>query len=145
MKQGSWTKMFVLLFATVIPLLSFGLASDSGSTATPDHIALTWTGNPSTTMTITWRTDSTVTSGFVRYQKGAKLSKKAKQVKAESRDFITDLGSARLFTSTLVNISPNSKYLYRVGDGEHWSDGGTFSTAGRKTSGVILQGVVQCL
>jgi 3',5'-cyclic AMP phosphodiesterase CpdA len=84
-------------------------------------------------MTITWRTDSTVTSGVVQYQKGEQLLKKAQQGKAVSRDFATDLGAAKLFTCTLANLSPETEYSYRVGDGEHWSDQGSFSTARKKT------------
>ena len=134
MKKSSWfhTLIFVSMIA-LLPRLSCLAPADSGATATPDHIALTWTGDPAKTVTITWRTDSSVTSGVVQYQKGRTLSKKAKQAQAVSRDFITDLGASRLFTCTLTGLSQNSDYSYRVGDGQVWSDAGFFSTARRMT------------
>jgi acid phosphatase type 7 len=104
----------------------------SGATAIPDHITLTWTGDPATTVTITWRTDETVTSGFVQYQKGVKVTEKASQVKAQSRNFVTDIGVSRLFSTTLTNLSPKTRFSYRVGDGTNWSDSLSFATADPK-------------
>jgi hypothetical protein len=133
MKQSSWTKIFVFFLAFAFLPLSSGQTSKTGATETPDHIALTWIGDPATTMTITWRTDSAIASGIVEYQEGAKLSGKAKRAKAKLRDFMTNLGDARLFTSTLTGLSPDTQYAYRVGNGKDWSSPGTFSTACRKT------------
>jgi len=38
------------------------------ATATPEHIALSWTGDPTTTQTITWRTISSDTKNKVQYR-----------------------------------------------------------------------------
>jgi acid phosphatase type 7 len=127
----------LLLISAVLLAFTFAYSTanqtpSGDASAIPDHIALSWTGNPTTTMTITWRTDTTVTSGFVQFQKGKTLTKKARQVKAESRDFTTNLGATRLFSATLVNLSPKAEYCYRVGEGEHWSQTHAFSTADRK-------------
>jgi acid phosphatase type 7 len=134
MRKSLFAKLSVLLFVFTILPLSFNQGRDNSAIATPDHIALTWTGSPATTLTVTWRTDTTVTDGIVEYQKGAKLSEKARRAKAESRDFVTNLGTVRLFTATLGDLSPNSKYAYRVGGGTQWSDQGTFLTAPKKAS-----------
>jgi hypothetical protein len=132
MKQSFLMKIIVLLFIAALLPPSPAFTPETGATAIPDHVALTWTGDPSATMTISWRTDMTVTSGIVEYQKGEEISGKAQRVKAESRDFATDLGSVRLFSCTIVNLSPQTKYSYRVGDGTRWSETNLFSTAPRK-------------
>jgi archaellin len=121
--------MLVLLLTLAIMPLAIGQSPGTGATAVPDHITLTWIDNPSTTMTITWRTDPSVTAGVVQYQKGDKLSTSPKEAKANPREFVANIGTARIFASTLVNLSPNAKYSYRVGDGKNWSAVKTFTTA----------------
>lgn len=134
MKRMHWLKtVAVLLMAFGLKGFSWPVSNNTGATATPDHVALTWTGDPATTMTITWRTDSTIASGVVQYDKGPVMSRKAKQAKAAGRDFMTDLGATRLFTCTLAGLSPGTSYIYRVGDGVRWSEPMSFTTAHRKT------------
>lgn len=123
------SSLLFLVFA--ISLQGSAEAPGTGATAIPDHVTLTWTGDPATTMTVTWRADPSVTSGIVQFQLGEKLTSAALSVKAEARDFTTDLGAARLFTATLGNLTPGRKYSYRVGDGERWNRMGSFSTAER--------------
>jgi acid phosphatase type 7 len=123
MKKLSFLILLLLLFSFAAPALA------GTATVTPDHITLTWTGDPATTMTITWRTDTTVTSALVQYQAGDKLSGKVKSAPAAR---ITDLNGDRLFTATLAELAPRSEYTYRVGDGKHWSETHSFATADPK-------------
>lgn len=120
--------MLALLLVLVCPALTTGQVAD-GATAIPDHVTLTWTGNPSTTMTITWRTDTSVSTGFVEYQDGTALTNTPLRIRACSSNFTTDLQATRLFNATLTSLTPGTKYTYRVGDGKHWSTAHTFSTA----------------
>ena len=98
------------------------------ATSSPDHITLTWAGNPATTMTITWRTDTSVTSGSVEYYKAA-TPKAVLRATANPSNFKTDIQATRLFSSLLTGLSPNTKYTYRVGNGKNWSTAHTFTTA----------------
>ena len=77
MKQSRISVALAALVAFTMVLLALGLGTDNGATKSPDHITLTWTGNSATTMTVTWRTDPTVESGFVQYQEGTTISAEA--------------------------------------------------------------------
>jgi acid phosphatase type 7 len=131
MKTSRIVTALVLLFACTAmqPTVSTGQAPASTATAAPDHITLTWTGNPATTMTVTWRTDATVPSGFVQYGKGTDLGVEVGQAEAQSQEFTSDLGTTHIFSTTLTGLIPNTQYAYRVGDGTRWSETHTFTTA----------------
>jgi hypothetical protein len=138
MKTSRTLTVFALLVALTVAQSAVGQtpASAGGvagtATAAPDHIALSWTGDPATTMTVTWRTDATVDSGFVEYQAGTEITASAQKVPADAREFKTDLGLTRIFSATLTGLSPNTKYAYRVGQGENWSSPYAFTTADPK-------------
>jgi len=121
--------ILILLFTLAWPTLILGQPA-GGATTFPDHITLTWTGDPARTMTITWRTDTSVSNGLVQYEKSA--NPVSQRAEAESSDFTTDLEKVHLFTTTLTGLSPDTKYTYRVGDGTHWSSSHSFSTADPK-------------
>jgi len=128
----------VIVLALILTLahtaLTLAHAEGTAATTTPDHITLTWTGSPATTMTVTWRTDTSVSSGLIEFGKNSTAL--TKHINATCTEFRTDLGSTRLFRATLTGLSPNTKYYYRVGDGAHWSTTHSFTTANLKSDKV---------
>lgn len=108
-----------------------------GASVNPDHITLTWTADPETTQTITWRTDTTVKNGIVQYAKEADKAtfpSKALSVNAKVEKFTSDLGDMNIHTATITGLEPGTKYVYRVGDGTNWSDTYTFTTEAKNIS-----------
>ena len=100
----------------------------TGAGKTPDHIVLTWTDDPHTTQTISWRTDPSVTTGSVRFQKGSSVASAAAVRLASRSDFITDLGPVAQFSVTITGLEPGASYSYQVGTPGAWSKSSTFST-----------------
>jgi hypothetical protein len=135
MKRFGVSVLFGVLLACVLAPLLIGFSPDGGSRAAPDHITLTWTGDPATTMTVTWRMDSSVAEGFVQYRPGDTLSSDSLQAKADLNIFTSDLETNHLFSSTLQDLIPNTRYAYRVGNGEQWSDPYSFTTADPEAAG----------
>jgi hypothetical protein len=124
--------LFVLALSCFLPQPIPGQTAGTTATAAPDHIALSWTGDPATSMTITWRTASTVTSGSVQYQVKSSGSGEALTSEARPHEFTTDLGTSKIFSATLTHLSPATEYSYRVGNSEHWSEKLFFKTAAAK-------------
>ncbi|SNX53726.1 fibronectin type III domain-containing protein [Thermoanaerobacterium sp. RBIITD] len=123
--------MAVSIFAA--PTAIFADTNTPGAKVMPDHITLTWTQDPMTTQTITWRTDTTVNSGKVQYGKDSAL-KDAKTVDEKARKFTSDLGDMNIHSVTLTELEPGTKYYYKVGDGTNWSDIHTFTTEAKDTN-----------
>ncbi|TZE81524.1 fibronectin type III domain-containing protein [Calorimonas adulescens] len=127
--------MIMVMTLLFIPAADFA-ASPTGAGIIPDHVTLTWTDDPATTQTITWRTDTAVKSGIVEYARESDASQfpgNALTVKATTREFSTDLGDINIHTATITGLVPGTRYVYRVGDGTNWSEVFTFTTETDKT------------
>ncbi|RCS49176.1 metallophosphoesterase [Bremerella cremea] len=100
-------------------------------TAMPDRIILTWTGDPATSQAVTWRTSTDVAEAYAEIavaDGSPKFDEKAKQVVAQTQPLETDINTANFHTVEFQDLQPGTKYAYRVGHGENWSEWFQFST-----------------
>lgn len=121
----------LLLMGLPIELRDVFAADLTSVTAIPDHVTLTWAGDPTTTQTITWRTDSTVTSGILEFSQGGDaFDAGTKRVIAATETLKSSLGDMSLHSVTLSSLRPDTTYRYRVGDGgSNWTVPVSFTTA----------------
>ena len=125
------TKRAILLFVSLLSTAAFTVHPQTSNTASgkPEDIRLTWSESPQMTQTIGWRTDSTVTAGNVQY---AKSGRPFTSVSAAAPEVISSNdGKIHLFTATLRDLEPGTRYRYRVGNGPVWSATYTFETEKR--------------
>ena len=93
---------------------------------------LTWSGDPATTQAVTWQTDASVFKSLAQLAKsdgGPRFLLDVADWPAAMSELKTDLGEARYHTVEFTGLSPGSKYVYRVGDGENCSEWFQFRTA----------------
>jgi hypothetical protein len=103
-------------------LVALGAAGAPG----PDDVTLTWSESPRTTQTIGWRSSATVGVGKVEY---APIGGTATIATAPAPETVaTNLGAINLFSVTLRDLRPGTRYVYRVGDGARWSPYYSFRT-----------------
>ncbi|MEN6566050.1 MAG: metallophosphoesterase family protein [Veillonellales bacterium] len=108
------------------------LLAEPLGTAAPDHITLTWEGDPRTTETISWRTDADTVAGQVEFVPSTAAgfhSAAVRRIEAGVESFSTNMGDMKLHSVTLTGLKPAASYLYRVGSGEIWSEPHSFTTA----------------
>lgn len=131
-------KKIVSLIAMFCMIISIMIVPATAATvtaaATPDYITLTWSGNPATTQTISWRTDTTVTTGTVQYALSPASPVGGSQAAAAMQVLETELGKQNIFTATLTGLTAGTTYSYRVGSGTNWSGDHTFTTAAANTT-----------
>ncbi len=136
MQLQKFTRTAVITFLLTVSALFYidrVAGQQFASSVYPDRVTLTLSGDPATTQTVTWRTDSTV------------LNPKA-QICLDNGTLIQDTGAREIDAVTKVFQDKNGKtdhyhhvvfdaleparvYVYRVGDGEHWSEWFQFRTA----------------
>ena len=113
---------------------------------TPDHILLNLSGDPSSSISVSWRTSRQITSGFGEIaiaKADAKFVINAKRIEAKTTNLKYSnvvnnyLTSKKTFKNlnhnyhsvTFEDLEPNTTYAYRVGDGKYWSEWIQFTTA----------------
>ncbi len=103
----------------------------------PDRILLSWTGDPATTQSVTWRTDNSIHTAYAEIA-----------IAGDNRDFVNDavqltattellesnLGPAHYHSVSFESLEPSTVYAYRVGDGVNWSEWIHFTTASNEAA-----------
>lgn len=125
-------RVSVILLVLMMLFASGATLAAAPGSSTPDHITLSLALDPTTSMTATWRTDSGTSGTAVQYavQSGSSLTmpSTAAKVSGTSSSYSSSSGSMKIHHATLTNLKPGTSYLYRVGDGTHWSSVYQFKT-----------------
>ncbi len=105
----------------------------------PDSIILSWSGEPTTSQSVSWRTSKDVSDGYVRFRPKTSPStdqKKDWEIVSAQRTLVEDrqLMNDRFvhwFSATLENLTPGTAYEYQVGSkkSDVWSEPAEFITA----------------
>ena len=104
-------------------------------TVMPDRIVLTWAGDPATSQAVTWRTDTSVKSAIAQIvdaDAGPKFEGRAHIVPAITSELVTGYWAENCHSVNFKDLKPDTQYVYRVGDGSHWSEWVQFRTASDK-------------
>ncbi len=99
------------------------------NTGQPDEIILSWTDDPATTETVSWRIENDTAQDMVEYLPAANFSGSfagAQEATAGQKDLT---GSVHC-EATLRGLTPDTGYVYRVGCDGAWSEPASFTTAG---------------
>jgi hypothetical protein len=122
----------ILAIAMLIALTTTAFAASEPVTA-PSRVMLSWTEEPSATMTITWVDALGVTAGTVRYSTDKSLAgtTEVKATAAPNKSVIDEDGAR--FTATLTELTPATTYWYSVGSGDAWTAPQSFTTAEAET------------
>ncbi|MFC3199632.1 metallophosphoesterase [Parapedobacter deserti] len=130
-KSHSICKLICLLLFFLNAYAVF--AQEFRSTPYPDRIVLTWSGDPSKTQTVTWRTDLSIQDAKAQIKQedsSPDMEKSVQEYPAVSQPF-TGNGDVqdRYHHVQFSGLKPGTVYVYRVGDSARWSEWNQFRTA----------------
>jgi hypothetical protein len=104
-------------------------------TAQPDRIILNVTADPSKSMAVNWRTSDMVDEGFAEIAIASpdpRFVSKVRRIKAKTEKLVFEDTPAAYYHSVVFDgLTAGTKYAYRVGKGEHWSEWIHFNTPGK--------------
>ena len=128
------THIILLLFAAA-PVLAHEYhraAVDSSPQEIPDRIVLNWSGDPATTVSVTWRTDTSITAAegqIAEADASPNFVTWARGEKARTEKWKHNGKAAHFHSVTFTDLKPDTLYAYRVGSGDIWSSWYQFRTA----------------
>lgn len=105
------------------------------ATEFPDRVILTIAGDPATSMAVTWRTSPAVSKGeaqIAQADHGPQFEAEARTVPAAIQALEAETGRVLHHSVVFEGLKPATSYVYRVGDGFHWSEWSSFRTASQK-------------
>ena len=125
---------------TFAALLSLGLFSNLSAqkfnpTEFPDRIILTWSDDPMTSQSVTWRTSAEVENSKAQVILAPNTPiylDSVQTVDAASEFLEVDSVKANYHSVTFRELQPATTYAYRVGNDGTWSEWFQFTTAPRK-------------
>ena len=99
---------------------------ERGSAQKPDHIMLSFSEDPHTTMTVTWRTSTDVENGYMLCRKDGQ----SEYVRFEQicKTIESDIDISNFHWVTARGLEAGTKYYYTVGDDNYRSDEFSFET-----------------
>ena len=141
-KCAIYSTVFVLGIITVFLSNLQIFAQSNIPTKYPDRIILNLTEDPSSSMAITWRTDTTIINGYCELQPAtdtrinpdSSKSFKAQTISIEYSSEDESTVSANQHSYIYTDLKPDSNYIYRVGSEGYWSEWFQFQTASNKES-----------
>jgi len=106
-------------------------------TVYPDRIILTWAEDPTTTQSVTWRTDTSIVTGWAEITEEMSAPglepPKARRLQATTNSLMEkEYAAAHYHRVTFRDLKPNTLYAYRVGSDTLWSEWFQFRTAPAK-------------
>jgi len=99
----------------------------------PARIVLGWSGDPSRSMAVTWRTAQPVATPLAQVALAtarSDLAATAVAVPGEGQALpLADGSTVGQYRAVFTQLEPGRRYVYRVGDGRTWSEWNTFTMA----------------
>ena len=127
-KLGYRLSLGIILLLIVVYSPALAATGSGPDTGLPDQILLSWTEDPATTQTISWRSGAGNTREVVQYLPAADYDGSftaAREVAGKGSPLYD--GYFR-WEATLRGLTPGTQYVYRVGREGAWSEPALFST-----------------
>jgi hypothetical protein len=123
----------LLVCSPIHPYLHQAVASENPrQSATFERVILTWRENPATSQAVTWRTitgNMPALAQIARAEASPFIGSNARTITAVTTELEYDSEKIYYHSVNFTNLTPNTLYAYRVGNGAQWSEWFQFRTA----------------
>ncbi len=127
---------FVFIFILFFSFSGYRLEAQSFDeyppSQTPDRIILTWSDDPATSQSVTWRTNTLVQKAWAEIAPADPTPDfllNTDTIIATTTPLSSNLNRANYHSVTFTGLEPNTTYIYRVGNGVYYSEWLQFKTA----------------